>query len=174
MCITLLVGISVYHCVIGTRRGQMRALDPCNWSYRQLKATVWVLGTKPRCFARVANVLNYQIIPQPYLLVSQLTLKNHDQVTGVLLLLSQQPVTKDHQYHGNTLSWKAWFLLYSVLIKRRTDKKWDKKNQVKLCAQWGRGMRCLNFLSVLWLWRENCILDIVIHIWYIYCLISEE
>lgn len=51
----------MYACAIhacSASRGQKRALDPWDWSYKQLTATMWALELEPGSSGRVSSVLN--------------------------------------------------------------------------------------------------------------------
>jgi hypothetical protein len=39
-------------------RDQMKLLDPWYWNYRQLLASIWVLGIEPGSFVRAASAFN--------------------------------------------------------------------------------------------------------------------
>ena len=44
--------------VPGSCRARREHRIPECWSYRQLPAVIWVLGTKPRSFGRATSTLN--------------------------------------------------------------------------------------------------------------------
>jgi hypothetical protein len=45
-------------CMFGAHRGQRRASDLLELSYRQLWPTMWVLRLEPKFFGRAARALN--------------------------------------------------------------------------------------------------------------------
>lgn len=57
--IVLSVCMYMYHMhTVSTEAGRGNQI-PLNWSYRELGAIIWVLGTEARFSTRAASVLNY-------------------------------------------------------------------------------------------------------------------
>lgn len=58
------MSVLAYACLTSTE-DRIEHWIPCNWSYRQLWATVWLLGTEPRSSSRAANALNRWTVSSP-------------------------------------------------------------------------------------------------------------
>lgn len=63
--------MSVTPCVLGTHRGQNKALDPPETGERWLWATIWIPGINPRSSVRLASTLNCWVnwSPKPIFLI---------------------------------------------------------------------------------------------------------
>lgn len=59
--------IYIHHMCVSTHNGQR---DPWNWGYRQLLATMWILGTELKFSAETTVLLNTEPSPKPHTISS--------------------------------------------------------------------------------------------------------